>query len=109
VLNCTAFASVDRYTSFMKDTPLDAIPAHAAAARGLERIVLLEAELARAPLIGRQHRELTKAIEIAAAAYRMSLDHEQANAAYDPDPLTGRATIVRSPGRRLRRSKRSLS
>jgi hypothetical protein len=61
------------------------------------------------PLIGRQHRELTKAIEIAAAAYRMSLDHEQANATYDPHTLAGRTTARRSPPRKLRSSKRRQS
>jgi hypothetical protein len=93
----------------MKDSPPDVVTAHAEAARGLERIVQLETKLARVSLISREHRELTKAIEIAAAAYRMTLDNEQANATYDPHTLAGRAAVRRSPPRKLRSSKRRQS
>ena len=71
--------------------------------------MLLETKLARAPLISRKHRELTKAIEIAAAAYRMTLDNEQASAAHGPSSLADRATSRRVPLRKPRSPKRSRS
>ena len=93
----------------MKVNPPDEIAAHMDGTRGLARIVLLQTKLARVPAIGHQHRQVTKAIEIAAAAYRMTLDNEQASAMYDSHALAGRATVRRSPPRKLRSSKRSHS
>ena len=79
-----------------------------AAEGGLERILDLETKLARAPVIGRKRRELVKAIGIAAAAYRMTLDDEQATAIFEPLRLTlaSRATTRRSH-RKSNASKRS--
>jgi hypothetical protein len=77
---------------------------------GIERILDLETKLARAPLIGRKRRELVKAIGIAAAAYRMVLDDEQAMAMFEPMRLTiaSRATVRRSR-QKSNASKRSQS
>jgi hypothetical protein len=77
-------------------------------ARGLERILDLETKLARAPVVGRQHRELVKAIGIAAAAYRTALDNEQTTATHDSNPLalSGRALRM-FPARKARGPKRS--
>jgi hypothetical protein len=76
---------------------------------GLERILDLETKLARAPVIGRKRRELVKAIGIAAAAYRMSLDNEQATAIFEPLRLTiaTRASARHSTHRKSNASKRS--
>jgi hypothetical protein len=65
---------------------------------GLERILDLETKLARTPVIGRKRRELVKAIGIAAAAYRMVLDDEQAMAMFEPlrRTIASRATVRRS-------------
>jgi hypothetical protein len=86
----------------MKVSPSVEIAAHMDGARGLERILLLEQKLARVPVISRQHRQLTKAIEIAAAAYRITLDNEQASAAHGP---SDRATARHFPRRKHLRSK----
>jgi hypothetical protein len=77
----------------------------------LERILDLETKLARAPVVGRKHRELVKAIGIAAAAYRMSLDNQQAMATFEPLRLTiaTRATARHSPHRKSNGPKRSQS
>jgi hypothetical protein len=77
----------------------------------LERILDLETKLARAPVVGRKHRELVKAIGIAAAAYRMSLDDEQAMAMFEPlrPTITTRATTRHSPRRKSSAPKRSQS
>jgi hypothetical protein len=57
---------------------------------GLERIKHLEEQLAPAPVNSRQHRALRAAIRIEAAAYRKSLDTEQATATHNnPSPLSG--------------------
>jgi hypothetical protein len=78
-------------------------------ALGLERILDLETKLARTPVVGRKHRELVKAIGIAAAAYRMSLDDEQATAMQDAHVALGGRASVSLPTRKPRGSKRSQS
>ena len=93
----------------MKVSPTDEIASHLEGARGLERILMLETKLALAPVIGLHRRQLVKAIGIAAAAYRMTLDNEQASAARDRTSLIDRATVRRFPRRKQRRSKRSPS
>jgi hypothetical protein len=57
------------------------------ATAGLERIKHLAEQLAPAPGNSRQHRTLRAAIRIEAAAYRKSLDTEQATATHDANPL----------------------
>jgi len=53
---------------------------------GLERIRLLEEQLALAPVNSGQYRRLKEAIRIEADAYRKSLDLEQATATHDVRP-----------------------
>jgi hypothetical protein len=50
---------------------------------GLERIKHLESEFVRTSVHSRRHRELAQAIRIEAAAYRKSLDNDQAAATHD--------------------------
>ena len=80
-------------------------------ALGLERILDLETKLARTPLVGPKHRELVKAIGIAATAYRMALDNEQATAmaAHESSSLalSGRAFRSVPTIRKSRGAKRS--
>jgi hypothetical protein len=77
-------------------------------ALGLELILALETKLARAPSVGRKHRELVKAIGIAAAAYRTALDNEQATATHDSNPLALSGRALRTfPTRKVRGPKRS--
>ena len=52
----------------------------------LERITRLAEQLASAPLKSRLHRTARAAIRIEAAAYRKSLDTEQATATHDAKP-----------------------
>jgi hypothetical protein len=78
-------------------------------ARGLERVLELETQLARTPVISRRRLTLTKAIGIAATAYRKGLDAEQATAMHERPPLDGarRAAAQEPPSPTRRRSKRS--
>jgi hypothetical protein len=93
----------------MRDGPVSHLSASSEGALGLERILDLETKLARAPVIGRKRRELVKAIGIAAAAYRMTLDNEQATAIFEPLRLTiaTRASVRHSTHRKSNGSKRS--
>jgi hypothetical protein len=59
------------------------------AAAGLDRLKNLEYQLAAAPARSRHARRLSMAIRTEAAAYRKSLDVEQATATHDPSPLAG--------------------
>ena len=51
---------------------------------GLERIVHLEEQLARAPKNSNRRRTLARAIRVEAALYRKSLDIAQASEQFDP-------------------------
>jgi hypothetical protein len=86
---------------------------------GLERITHLAEQLAPAPVNSRQHRTLSAAIRIEAAAYRKSLDTEQATATHDakPQPAVGRGSLNRTsasrtptlvPRRRIHHRRRPL-
>jgi hypothetical protein len=59
---------------------------HAAAGARLERIKKLGQLLAESAANSLQHRELTESIRIEAAAYRKSLDVDQAAKIRDPRP-----------------------
>jgi hypothetical protein len=59
---------------------------HADAEAILERIKKLERLLADSPVNSLQHREWTDALRIEAAAYRKSLDVDQAAKTLDPRP-----------------------
>jgi hypothetical protein len=61
----------------------------------LERITRLAEQLASAPLKSRLQRTASAAIRIEAAAYRKSLDTEQATATHDakPQPAVGRGSL----------------
>ena len=95
----------------MKDDPVSQMSASSEGALGLERILDLETRLARTPVVGPKHRELVKAIGIAAAAYRMTLDNEQAMAmaTHDSSPLAITERTFRSvpTTRKSRGAKRS--
>jgi hypothetical protein len=69
---------------------------------GLERIKHLEEQLAPAPVNSRQHRALRAAIRIEAAAYRKSLDTEQATATHNsqPQPAVGPGSLNRTSASR---------
>jgi hypothetical protein len=95
----------------MKAGAVSQTSASSEGALGLERILDLETRLARTPVVGRKHRELVKAIGIAATAYRMSLDNEQAMAmaAHESIPiaLAERAFPSVPATRKSRAAKRS--
>jgi hypothetical protein len=55
-----------------------------------ERIIDLEAKLARAPAKGAQRRDLMKAIGLEADKYRKALDGEQAAEQFDKGARIGR-------------------
>ena len=59
---------------------------HADAEARLERIKELQRLLAESPVNSLQHREWTDALRIEAAAYRKSLDVDQAAKTLDPRP-----------------------
>jgi hypothetical protein len=62
----------------------------------LERIKHLAEQVAAAPAHSRQHCRLRAAIRVEAAAYRKSLDIEQATATHDarPQPAVGRGSLI---------------
>jgi len=62
----------------------------------LELIRHLAEQVATAPAHSRQHRRLSAEIRAEAAAYRKSLDTEQAAATHDPkpQPAVGRGSLI---------------
>ena len=66
-----------RRNTIARDTETDA---------RLELIKHLADQVATAPAHSRQHRTLNAAIRVETAAYRRSLDIEQATATHDPKP-----------------------
>ena len=84
----------DQYSDSMRRNPT--IAGETETDARLELIKHLSQQVADAPTNSRQRRTLSAAIRVEAAAYRKSLDIEQATATHDPKPqrAVGQGSLI---------------